>query len=185
MMTTGVRSALRVALVSGALLLLVTACTSEPSSDLASSSDAPVAETTAQSLPGSSGATEPVDAAGEACAAYFQLDLLNSTYAGGAVADGDMTEAQVRADFTRLLRIIVVNGRTAVAEGAADAKLVANSVRMRKAVKGLSKNQALSDLSRKQQVKFATQSSRVQKACNRAGFPLPEDNITARTAAGI
>jgi len=101
------------------------------------------------------------------------------------VADGDMTEAQVRADFTRLLRIMVAQGKIAVEDGTVDQKLVANATRMRKAVKGLSKSQALSDLSKKQQAKFTLQSSRVQKACERAGFPLPDDNNTARMAAGI
>ncbi len=184
-MTSAVRTGLRIAVLGTAAVLMMTACTSEPSSDLTSSSSAPAVESSDPAVAESAGAIEPVDAAGEACAAYFQLDLLNSNYAGGAVADGDMTEAQVRADFSRLLKIMVVKGKIAVRDSTADAKLVNNAVRMRKAVNGLSKNQALSDMNKKQQMKFATQSSRVQKACDRAGFPLPEDNITARTAAGI
>lgn len=186
MITTGIRKGLRVAALGATIAIVLSACTSEPTSDLSSaaSESSLIAPTDAASLP-ASGASEPTDAAGEACAAYFQLDLLNSTYAGGAVADGDMTEAQVRADFTRLLRIMVAQGKIAEEDGAVDPKLVANATKMRKAVKGLAKSQALSDLSKKQQAKFTLQSSRVQKACNRAGFPLPEDNNTARMAAGI
>jgi hypothetical protein len=56
---------------------------------------------------------------------------------------------------------------------------------MKKIVKSLQKGQALSELSKKQQVRFAKSSLRVQKACDRAGFPLPADNATARTAAGL
>ncbi len=186
MMTTGARTGIRIVMLGAAIALLLTACTSEPASDLSASASESVllGPTDATALP-TSGASEPTDAAGEACAAYFQLDLLNSTYAGGAVADGDMTEAQVRVDFRRLLKIMVAQGEVAVADGTADQKLVANAQRMRKAVNGLAKSQALSDLTTKQQAKFATQSSRVEKACARAGFPLPDDNITARTAAGI
>ena len=152
-------------------------------------------EEAAQASPSASGSavasspgTDPAltgTAVAAACAAYFELDLLNSSYAGGAVADGDMTEEQVKDDFTRLLRQIVKNAKVAVAEGDADAKLLANATRMRDAVKDLSKNQALADLSKKQQAAFAQQSLRVQRACDRAGFALPADNITARTAAGI
>lgn len=140
---------------------------------------------------GSASATAGADpalagtAVAAACAAYFELDLLNSSYAGGAVADGDMTEQQVKEDFARLLQQIVKNAKVAVAEGDANAKLLANATRMRAAVKSLDKDQALADLSKKQQAAFAKQSLRVQRACDRAGFALPADNITARTAAGI
>ena len=186
MMTAGTRTGLRIAALGAAAALLLAACTSEPTSDLSSSaSDSAVSAPTDEASSAASGATEPTNAAGEACSAYFQLDLLNSTYVGGAVADGDMTEAQVRADFMRLLRIMVSQGKIAVEDGSVNAKLVANATKMRKAVKGLSKSQALSDLTKKQQDKFALQSSRVQRACDAAGFPLPEDNNTARRAAGI
>ncbi|MDI1289694.1 MAG: hypothetical protein PSX37_07080 [bacterium] len=186
MMTARTRTGLRIAALGAAAALLLAACTSEPTSDLSSSaSDSSLVAPSDEATSAASGATEPTDAAGEACAAYFQLDLLNSTYAGGAVADGDMTEAQVRADFTRLLKIMVAQGKIAVEDGSVNQKLVANATRMRKAVRGLAKNQALSDLTKKQQNKFTLQSSRVQKACASAGFPLPEDNNVARTAAGI
>lgn len=171
---------------TASLALLVSGCTAEPSSDLSSSaSSSAAAGSTEAAASAETGATEPTNAASEACAAYFQLDLLNSTYAGGAVADGDMTETQVRNDFKRLLRIMVMQGKLAEADASLDAKFVANATRMRKAVNGLPKGNALSDLSKKQQLKFATQSSRVEKSCSRAGYPLPEDNVVARSAAGI
>jgi hypothetical protein len=56
---------------------------------------------------------------------------------------------------------------------------------MKKMVKTLAKDAALSDLTKKQQALFAKQSVRVQKACERAGYPLPADNVTARSAAGL
>ncbi|MDQ5973161.1 MAG: hypothetical protein QG661_370 [Actinomycetota bacterium] len=186
MTATAARTGLALATLGVASALLLSACTSEPGADLASldaSSSSAAAGDTAS--PSESGTAVPGDAAVQACAAYFELDLLNSTYAGGAVADGDMTEAQVRADFQRLLRIMVAQGTIAVADGQAGQKLLANATRMKKAVKGLAKGQALSDLTKKQQTKFALQSSRVEKACARAGLPLPDDNTIARTAAGI
>lgn len=187
MMTTTVRTRVRIAAAGAAVALLLSACTSDPASEIASSAadsaSAPVE--TSQSTGASVGATEPTNSASEACTAYFEMDLLNSTYAGGAVADGDMTEAQVRADFRRLLKIIVQQGKLAVQDGTADQKLVTNAVKMKRAVNALAKSAALSDMAKKQQVKFAKQSSRVEKTCARAGFALPEDNITARTAAGI
>ena len=120
-----------------------------------------------------------------ACAAYFEIDLLNSTYAGGAVQDGDMTEAQVRTDFQAGLKELALQAKAAEADGSGDKKLVANSTRMKKLVKQLAKGQPLSSLTKKQQVTFAKSSLRVQKACDRAGFPLPADNISARKAAGL
>lgn len=187
MIITTVRMGVRIAALGAVAALLLSACTSEPASQISSSASqsagAPV--DVSGSASSSGGATEPTNSESEACTAYFELDLLNSTYAGGAVADGDMTETQVRNDFQRLLKIMVRQGKLAVEGGAADQKLVTNAVRMRKAVNALAKGAALSEMANKNQVKFAKQSSRVEKACARAGFALPADNVTARTAAGI
>jgi hypothetical protein len=120
-----------------------------------------------------------------ACAAYFDLDLLNSSYAGGAVADGDITEAQVREQFKAQLKELVAEAKLAVEDGSADRKLVVNAKRMKKIANSLPKDAALSDLSKAKQTRFAKSSLRVQKACDRAGLPLPADNVTARTAAGL
>jgi len=62
---------------------------------------------------------------------------------------------------------------------------VINAKRMKKIVNSLEDGQALADLTKKQQTRFAKSSLRVQKACDRAGYPLPQDNLTARTAAGL
>jgi len=183
---TAARTGARLAAAAVAVALLASACSSDSGSDASSSaaaSETPEASVDASSS--ASGTAEPAGAAAQACAAYFELDLLNSTYVGGAVADGDMTEVQVRTDFRRFLRAMVAKGTIAESEGDLDARFVANATRMKNTVKRLPAGQALSDLSRKQQRSFAVQSSRVEKSCARAGFPLPDDNVTARTAASI
>ena len=174
-----------VAATLSAASLALAACSS---GDDASSESASASASAVPSLFASESATaEPVaaGAAAEACAAYFELDLLNSTYAGGAVADGDITEEQAKEQFKALLKEMNAQSKAAVADGSGDAKMAANSKRMRKVVLSLNKNEALSDLSTKKQTRFAKSSLRMQKACDRAGYPLPDDNVTARTAAGI
>lgn len=158
-------------------LLALTAC--------GSSDEAGTADASSSAVPTASDGSTPSAAAASACAAYFELDLLNSTYAGGAVADGDITEAKAKADFTRLLRAMVVQGNQAQSDGSLGTAFVANATKMRKTVRSLGSNEALSDLTAAQQTRFARQSSRVERACEAAGFPLPDDNITARTAAGV
>jgi len=96
-----------------------------------------------------------------------------------------MTEDQVKADFQRLLKEMVAQAKLAVADGTADQKMLTNATRMKNEIKSLKKKQALADLPSAQQAKFAKQSLRVQKACDRAGFPLPTENVTARTSAGL
>jgi hypothetical protein len=181
----GSRARIGIPVLLAASALALAGCSSSEPEATTSSLAATTAATSsaAASSPGASAA--PTGAAAEACAAYFELDLLNSSYAGGAVADGDMTEQQVRDEFTAQLKTLVTQAKAAVADGTADQKMVANSQRMKKIVKSLNKQQALSDLSKKQQLSFAKSSLRVQKSCERAGFPLPDDNVTARTAAGI
>ena len=180
-MRVGSGAIMRVAIAAAAGTVLLGGCSSGDGADGVVDSSGGSAASAGSSA---SGAAVP-GAAAAACAAYFELDLLNSTYAGGAVQDGDMTEAQARAKFTRLLRIMVRQGEAAKAEGSLSPRFAANADRMRKAVKGLGRDQSLSDLTKKEQATFALQSSRTQKACERAGYPLPDDNIVARTAAGI
>jgi hypothetical protein len=163
--------------------MLLASCSSSPEATVSSS--ASVIASSAAPVPSASSSAAPLDATGLACAAYFELDLLNSSYAGGAVANGNMTEQQVRDDFTRLLKEMVAQAKAAEAAGSSDPKLLINATRMKKMVKGLAKDAALSDLTKKQQALFAKQSVRVQKACERAGYPLPADNVTARSAAGL
>lgn len=157
------------------------ASTSSSASSLPSASAVGSASTSA-----TASASAVVDgAAAAACVAYFDLDLLNSRYAGGAVDDGNMTEKQAKKQMKVKLTDLVAQAQAAVADGSADQKMVANSERMQKVIKSLAKKDALSDLSKAKQQKFAKSSLRVQKACERAGYPLPDDNVTARTAAGL
>lgn len=176
----------------GAASLLVTAaltfsaCTSEPASDL---STPPVTAGSTSALGDQSssppGSGDPQTPAGRACGAYFELDLLNSTYVGGAVKQGDMTESQVRTDFARLLRTLVRQGRHAVDSGDLTRRFLNNAERMRRAVNSVSKSQPLSAVPKKQKARFVAASSRVQRMCARAGYPLPEDNNVAREAVGL
>ena len=167
---------------SAAAALALSSCSS-------GSEPAPTASATATTAVGTASASAtaevPVGAAALACAAYFKLDLLISQYAGGAVAQGDLTEEEVKADFKAALKELNAQAQVAVADGSADQKLVINAKKMKKLVNSLGKKETLSDLSKAQKVKFAKQSLRVQKACMRAGLDLPADNVTARTAAGL
>jgi hypothetical protein len=179
------RHGLAIAAAALAGSFVLTSCSS---GDEATESATPVPSLFSESAtPSESGlaATVPTGAAATACAAYFDLDLLNSSYAGGAVADGDMTEEQVKADFQADLKEMVAQAKLAVEDGTADRKMLINAKRMKKIVNSLGKDESLSDLSKAKQTRFAKSSLRVQKACARAGLDLPADNVTARTAAGI
>ncbi len=173
-----------------AAALVLTACSS---GDDASSSTSPAASasssasaTGGESASASSSSAPTVEgAAAAACLAYFDLDLLNSQYAGGAVDNGNLTEKQAKKQMKSQLKELVAQAQAAVADGSAGQKLVNNSERMRKIVVSLSKSQSLSDLTKAQKERFAKSSLRVQRACEAAGYPLPDDNVTARTAAGV
>lgn len=179
------RSAIAVAALVTASVMVLTSCSSDPEPAATSSSAAAPASSAAALPSASAEAIAPVGAAAAACAAYFELDLLNSDYAGGAVEDGDITEEQVREQFQAQLKELVAEAKLAVEDGSADRKLLINAKRMKKIVNSLAKDAALSDLAKKKQTRFAKSSLRVQNACDRAGLPLPADNITARTAAGL
>ncbi len=171
-------------IAAAGLSLGLAACSSDeeasPEASASSSASAAALDPSASAAP-----IVAAGAAADACAAYFELDLLNSAYAGGAVADGDLTEEQAKDQFKSLLKEMVVQSKAAIQDGSGDAKMAANATRMRKVVRSLTKDEALSDLSTNKQTRFAKSSLRMQKACDRAGYPLPDDNVTARTAAGI
>ena len=176
------RTGLTIGVTLLAAALVLSACSSEEEPAPASTS-APASSAAAS--PSASASAVPTGAAAIACEAYFSLDLLNSAYAGGAVEDGDLTEEQVREDFEATIKELVAQAKVAVDDGSGDRKMVVNAKRMKRIVNSLGEGEALSDLSTAKQTRFAKSSLRVQKACDRAGLPLPEDNITARTAAGI
>jgi len=177
------RHVIAIAAIASCSALLLASCSSDPEAETATSSAA--ALPSASAAASESAVAVAAGAAADACAAYFDLDLLNSQYAGGAVADGDYTEDQIKSEFKALLKTMANESEAALADGSGDQKLVTNSARMRKTVKSLKKAESLSDLSKKQQLRFAKSSLRVQKACERAGFPLPDDNVLARTSAGL
>lgn len=183
----GTARAVAIAVTALLPLAALAACSSDDAESAASASSSTVAssEPSTSLAPTASSSAVPSGAAAAACAAYFDLDLLNSAYAGGAVADGDYTEDQIRTNFQATLKELVGEAKSAADDGSANRKLLINAKRMKRIVASLGKEQALSDLSKKQQTRFAKSSLRVQKACDRAGFPLPDDNATARTAAGI
>ena len=179
------RHGIALAAIATASVMVLTSCSSDPEPAAVSASASAAASSAAASPSASAEAVAPVGAAAAACAAYFELDLLNSDYAGGAVDDGDITEEQVREQFQAQLKELMAEAKLAVEDGSADRKLLINAKRMKKIVNSLAKDEALADLSKKQQTRFAKSSLRVQKACDRAGLPLPADNVTARTAAGL
>lgn len=179
------RHGIALAALATASVMVLASCSSDPEPAATSASASAEATSPAESASASAEPVAVTGAAAAACAAYFELDLLNSDYAGGAVADGDITEEQVREQFRAQLKELVAEAKLAVEDGSADRKLLINAKRMKKIEKSLAKDAALSDLSNKKQLRFAKSSLRVQKACDRAGIPLPPDNSTARTAAGL
>lgn len=182
------RRGIALAVVAAMGVTVLASCSSEESTPEATETISElVIEDALPTDSASAAATETAAAvaAAAACDIYFEIDLLNSAYAGGAVKDGDMTEKQVKNDMAALVDEFSVAAQAAVDDGSADAKLANNANRMAKIIGGLKKKSDLKDLSTAKQKNFAKASLRVQKACDRAGFPLPADNVTARTAAGL
>lgn len=121
-----------------------------------------------------------------ACLTYFELDLFNSDYAAGIVADGGMTEKQAKAEYLRLVKKLVADSNGVEGEGAEGAQRInANAKRMRKAINGLGKKTNLSEIPAKKAKTLALQASRIQAACANNGYPLPDVNAQARADAGI
>ena len=121
-----------------------------------------------------------------ACLTYFELDLFNSDYAAGIVADGGMTEKQAKAEYLRLVKKLVADSNGIEGEGAEGAQRInANAKRMRKAINALGKKTNLGEIPAKKADKLALQASRIQAACANNGYPLPDVNAQARADAGI
>ncbi|MFM8353022.1 MAG: hypothetical protein ACKN9D_18395 [Actinomycetales bacterium] len=165
-------------------LLALSACssggdTAAPSSSApASSSDLPSAEAS-EAAPGVA-ELEP------ACLTYFELDLFNSDYAAGIVADGGMTEKQAKAEYLRLVKKLVADSDGVEGEGAEGAQRInANAKKMRKIIAGLGKKTNLGEIPAKKAAKLAAQASRIQGACANNGYPLPDVNAQARSDAGV
>jgi hypothetical protein len=194
MRTSFTRTGVALASVAAVAVFSLAACSSGSSdagSDgatptLSASDSAIPSDSTQPSDPGLDTDTgAPVDAAGAACEAYFTVDLLNSQYAGGAVKQGEITEADARSEMAADLFEMNKQAKAAAADGSGSAKLAKNALKMKKLVKALKAGAPLSALSKKDQQNFATYSLRVQRACDALGYPLPDENVTARSTAGI
>jgi hypothetical protein len=169
------RRAMTIIAMAAASAMVLSACSS--GDDESTSEATPTVSETVEEII----VDEPLDAAGLACAAYYDLDALTLRYAEGMVAAGEMTEAQVKREFRRLTTEMVDQGEIAVAEGEVDTKVVANAKRLQKRANAWKKKDTLGSLSRKEQRLVQTQMNRIEKNCVRAGFPLPEANIILRT----
>lgn len=152
------------------------------------------AATATPSLPATSGAASPEASAAApgvaelepACLTYFELDLFNSDYAAGIVADGGMTEKQAKAEYLRLVKKLVADSNGVEGEGAEGAQRInANAKKMRKIISGLGKKTSLSEIPAKKAKRLALQASRVQASCENNGYPLPDVNAQARSDAGV
>lgn len=128
---------------------------------------------------------EPPTTAEAACASYFELDLLSTAYADGLVASGDMTEARVKREYKRILGDMITQGELAVAEGEIEPKFVTNAQRLQKSVDGMKKRDTIGNQSKKQRTLMQKQMTRIERTCNRAGFPLPEENVIARADLAV
>lgn len=175
-----VRPSSIVAFVAAGALVL-SACGSSEEEATETPAEVVVTETTEEVL-----IEEPVDAAGLACATFFELDVLMSRYGNGMVNAGEMTEAQVKREYRRLIGDVVAQGEIAVAEGELDAKIVNNAKRLQKSADKMKKKDTFGKLSRKQRKAMETRMTRVERSCARAGYVLPDENalLRADSAAG-
>lgn len=165
-------------------MLVLTACSSGEETVATPSVSIPATS----AMPSAPAATTPAGVAElePACLTYFELDLFNSDYAAGIVADGGMTEKQAKAEYLRLVQKLMADSKAvegAGAEGAA--RIAANAKKMKKIIKKLSKKTTLGEIPAKKAEKLGLQASRIQTACANNGFPLPEVNVQARSDAGI
>lgn len=172
------------AAIAASGLLLLTACSS--GDDSAATASASMSSMSAMPSPEVSMALPGVAELQPACTTYFELDLFNSDYASGVVADGGMTEKQAKAEYARLVSKLVTDSKGVEGEGAEGAQRInANAKKMNKIIKGLGKKTTLGEIPTKKSEKLALQASRIQAACANNGYPLPEINVQARADAGI
>lgn len=164
---------LAISVIPIAGLLLLTSC---------SSSD-PVAISSTAKAPSATIAT--VTELSSACASVYEIDLLVSDYKTGAVANGDFTEAEVLADYLRLTKAVNTGAKAVkTGDGVGQAStLTTNSKKSIALLNGLSKSATLATMAGKKATRLTTQRSRMIKACQAAGFPLPSVNAQAQVVA--
>jgi PBP1b-binding outer membrane lipoprotein LpoB len=175
------RFGLPIAACLAASALVLTGC----SSDEAAEPVVDVTETAPTEIVEEIVAADPPTAAETACASFFELDLLSSAYAGGLVASGDMTEARVKREYKRILDDMITQAELAVAEGEIEPKIVVNAKRMQKTMNGMKKRNTIGNQTKKQRDVMQKQMTRIERTCNRAGFPLPEENVIARADLAV
>jgi hypothetical protein len=113
-----------------------------------------------------------------ACASVYEVDLLMSDYSAGAVANGDFTEQEAKADYLRLTKAINTGAKT-VKDTPQATTLSTNSARSLKVLRGLSNKATLGTMAKKKATRLSNQRARMLKACAAAGFPLPAVNAQA------
>lgn len=161
-------------LAAGALIL--SACGSGDEAVVEETTpDVVVTETTEEAV-----VAEPLNAAGMACASFFELDLLMAQYDGGMVAAGDMNEAQVKREYRRIIEDVVAQGEIAVAEGEIEPKIVNNAKRLQNAAGKMKKKNTFGNMTRQQRKAMNTRMTRIERTCERAGYPLPDENVLIR-----
>ncbi len=172
------------AAIAASGLLVLTACSS--GDDSAATASASMSSMSAMPSPEGNMALPGVAELQPACTTYFELDLFNSDYASGVVADGGMTERQAKAEYARLVSKLVADSKGVEGEGAEGAQRInTNAKKMNKIMNGLGKKTTLGEIPNKKSEKLALQASRIQAACANNGYPLPEINVQARADAGI
>jgi hypothetical protein len=171
-----VRPAVLAVIAAGALVL--SACGSSDETVSETTPEVVITETTEEAV-----IDEPLDAAGLACASFFEIDVLMSRYGAGMVQAGEMTEAQVKREYRRLIAEVVAQGEIAVAEGEIDPKIVNNAKRMQNAADKMKKKDTFANMPRKQRKAMETRMTRVERSCARAGYPLPDENALLRADA--
>jgi hypothetical protein len=120
-----------------------------------------------------------------ACASVYEIDLLVVDYTAGAVANGDYTESEALADYLRLTKAVNTGAKAVkTGDGVGQAStLTTNSKKSIAVLNGLAKTSTLATMSGKKATRLKTQRSRMIKACQAAGFPVPSVNAQAQVAA--
>jgi hypothetical protein len=171
-----IRPAVIAFIAAGALVL--SACGSSDETATETAPEVVVTETTEEIA-----IDEPLDAAALACGSFFEIDVLMSRYGAGMVEAGEMTEAQVKREYRRLIADVVAQGEIAVAEGEIDPKIVNNAKRLQKAADKMKKKDTFANMPRKQRKAMETRMTRVERSCARAGYALPDENALLRADA--
>jgi len=146
-----------------------------------SSGDDPTPATSTSTSASPSTSIAQIPALSSACASVYEIDLLVSDYNAGAVANGDFTEKEALADYSRLTKAVNTSAKTVTGDGKAKAaQLVKSSKRSLRIINKLPAKATLGTLSAPKAKKLAAQRGRMMNVCASAGYPLPSVNEQAR-----